>query len=166
MTRDSAEGISLVLAIAVTIVTARAPQVLADNVFLVGYVTHEILALLSVTMTITFASVANIHLAISKSLQSSVKDPVKRAQIEKTHGQPMRREVNSSAWLLFWTFLAIFLGVLIKGEWPTNKYVLSAVNGAGVVATVINLLVIRDIYRTTFIMAADPSASTEDAAGR
>lgn len=166
MTRDSAEGISIASAIGVAIVTVWAPNILADNTFLQNYVTHEILSLLSVTMTITFASVANIHLAITKSLQSFVEDPLKRARIEKTHGQPMRREINSSAWLLFWAFLAIFSAVIIKGEWPDNKHVLSAVHGAGIVTTIINMLVIRDIYRTTFLMAADPTSSPDEVAGK
>lgn len=146
------------------IATAFAPHILASNKFLEGYVTHEILSLLSVTMTITFASVANIHLAITKTLQSSVKDPSARAKIEKTHGKPMRSEINSSAWLLFWAFLAVFVAVLIKGEWPANEYVLSSVHGMGVVATLINLLVIRDIYRTTFLLASDPASSSKDEA--
>lgn len=159
MTRDSAEGISIASGVVCIGLTAFFPAILANNEFLRNYVTHEILSLLSVTMTITFASVANIHLAITKSLRSSIKDQKARARIEKSHGVPMRREINSSAWLLFWAFLAIFVAVLVKGEWPKNIYVLSTVHGMGIVATIINMLVIRDIYRMTFLLAADPMHS-------
>jgi anaerobic C4-dicarboxylate transporter len=138
--------------------TAFVPRILADNSFLAGYVTHEILSLLAVTMTITFASVANIHLSITRALQTAVTDPAKRAELEKKHGTPMRREINSSAWLLFWTFIVTFIAVLAKGQFHNNSYIVSLVHGVGIVATVINLLVIRDIYRTTFYMAAEPLA--------
>lgn len=163
MTRDSAEGISIAASITVIGLTAFFPEILANNEFLKNYVTHEILSLLSVTMTITFASVANIHLAITKSLRLSVKDSKVRARIEKSHVAPMRREINSSAWLLFWAFLIIFAAVFVKGEWPQNKYVLSLVHGLGIVATIINMLVIRDIYWMTFILAADPPSPTSGA---
>ncbi|WP_140418387.1 hypothetical protein [Sphingomonas mucosissima] len=159
MTRDSAEGISIATAIGVCVVTAFRPDILATNKFLEGYVTHEVLALLAVTMTITFASVANVHLSITRSLQSAVDDPEERGRIEREHASPLRREINSSAWLLFWTFISVFIIVLLKGHFSASQYFLSFAHGAGVVATVINLLVIRDIYRMTFYMASDPAAA-------
>lgn len=158
MTRDSAEGLSIATAIAVCVATAFRPDILASNKFLAGYVTHEILALLAVTMTITFASVANVHLSITRSLQSAVEDPKQRAKIERDYAMPLRNEINSSAWLLFWTFIAVFIIVFMKGQLESSKYFLSFAHGAGIVATVINLLVIRDIYRMTFYMASDPGA--------
>ena len=159
MTRDSAEGVSIATGIVAALATAFWPKILAENEFLKNYVTHEILSLLAVTMTITFASVANIHLSITRSLQSAVRDPVARAAIEEKHAKPMRVEINSSAWLLFWTFAVTFIAVLVKGQFPKSDYVLSFVHGVGIVATLINLLVIRDIYRTTFYMASDPVAA-------
>jgi anaerobic C4-dicarboxylate transporter len=157
--RDTAEGIALATGTAAVIATAFAPRLLGNNSFLAAYVTHEILSLLAVTMTITFASVANIHLSITRAIQTAVPDQVKRAEVEAKHGTPMRKEINSSAWLLFWTFLITFIAVLVKGTFSTQEYVLSLVHGVGVVATIINLLVIRDIYRTTFYMASDPASA-------
>ena len=81
MTRDSAEGISIASGVICIGLTAFFPAILAGNEFLRNYVTHEILSLLSVTMTITFASVANIHLSITKSLRSSIKDQKARLRI-------------------------------------------------------------------------------------
>ena len=46
--------------------TVVKPEFLANNVFLVEFVNQELLALLAVILAITFASVANIHLALNR----------------------------------------------------------------------------------------------------
>lgn len=159
MTRDTAEGLSLTALVAVVALSFFEPRWLAQNAFLNGYVNHEILALLAVILTITMASVANIHLSITRSLQSAIKDVEKRKKVEAKAATPLRNEINSSAWLLFWAFVVCFVVVLIKGQFPKSLTVASMVNGVGIVVTLVNLFVIRDIYKTTFYMASDPIAS-------
>jgi hypothetical protein len=85
----------------VTVVSGFWPSLMANNKFLQAFVTHEILSLLAVVMTITFASVANIHLTIDRT-QASILDPKKRKRLQDEVAQPLKNETRSSAWLLFW----------------------------------------------------------------
>jgi hypothetical protein len=114
-------------------------------------VTHEILAFLIVILTITFASVANIHLTISRT-QTSIQDAAKRDEIERQFAKPLQAETRSSAMLLFWAFVVCLVAVLVKGEADTNKYVLSATHGIGIIVTIINAIVLYDVYGTIFAL--------------
>lgn len=129
--------------------TAFAPQFLACNEFLKGFVTYEIMSFLIVIVTITFASVANIHLSINKT-QASVNDAAKRQHLEDNFAAPLREETSSSAWLLFWGLVICAICLFIKGQFPTNSYVVSGVHGIAVLILIMNAVVLYDIYSTVF----------------
>jgi hypothetical protein len=127
------------------------PATLAKNSFLVGFVNHELLSVLVVVMTITFASVANIELSLNR-MQRRIADKAKRAEIEQNVAGPLRREIRSSAWLLFWALVVAVVAVLVKGAWPDNQFVLSLTHGIAVLLLVINGVVLYDIYATSFAL--------------
>ena len=114
------------------------------------------MSFLIVVLTITLASVANIHLSMSEALRQNVPDNDMRAKVEMQVGQPFRAEINSSAWLLFWAFVVCAVALLVKGHWNDSVYVKSAVHGVAIIVVTINLFVLRDLYKTTYIMAGGP----------
>lgn len=127
------------------------PSVLAENVFLKNFVNHEILSLLVVVLTITFASVANIHLTISQT-QTKIEDAQERKRIEEQFAKPLRRETASSAWLLFWAFVVCFLAVLVKGQFGEVERAVSAVHAVALIVIFINAAVLYDIYGAVFAL--------------
>lgn len=129
--------------------TIAAPSVLAANTFLNGFVTHEILALLAVVLTITLASVANVHLTITRIIRSKFADENKG----RLAAAPARSEINSNAWALFWAFLVCVAVLVLKGAYPTEVYLVSLMNGLALLVLLFNLLVLHDIYQTVFDLA-------------
>ena len=125
------------------------PTLLADNEFLKGFINHEIMAFLVVIMTITFASVANIHLTVSRS-QAAISDPAKRAKLEADVAKPLRDETRSSAWLLFWGLVVCGVALLVKGWFPDVKQVVSFVHGIAIIVLVTYGVVTYDIYEAVF----------------
>jgi hypothetical protein len=134
------------------------PQVLADNEFLRGFVSYEIMSFLIVILTITFASVANIHLSISRT-QTAIKDVETRKRIEENFAKPLQSETRSSAWLLFWALVICAVALFVKGEFPKEVHVVSLVNGVAVLVLITNAVVLYDIYSTVFALVGTDRAS-------
>lgn len=136
-------------AVIVGVLTICIPSALANNTFLNSFVTHEILALLAVVLTITLASIANVHLTITRIIKSKFADEDKG----RLAASPVRAEINSNAWALFWAFLACVGVLLFKGSYPGEAYLVSLMNGAALLILLFNLLVLHDIYQTVFDLA-------------
>lgn len=139
-------GVAVVLTL-----SAFCPKILAENKFLVGFVTYEIMSFLIVIVTVTFASVANIHLSISKT-QAGVSDEAVRKRLEEQFARPLRDDTRSSAWLLFWSMVICAIALLIKGQFPTEQHVVSAVHGVAILVLITNAVVLYDIYETVFAL--------------
>jgi hypothetical protein len=138
----------------VAVLTATHPHLLADNNFLNSFISHEILAVLIVTLTITLASIGNIHLTISRLVRKF--DNSAEGELRAT---PARNELNSSAWSLFWAFGLCVVVLLIKGGFPENCYVVSLVNGAALVILTFNMMTLYDIYTTVFDLVKEDSGN-------
>ncbi len=108
-------------------------------------------------MTITFASVANIHLTISRLVAQA---PAEKREAARAAIADTRAELNSNAWLLFWAFVAASIILLVKGIVTGNVWVESAANGLALGTLLVNVLVFYDIYQTSFTLASS------DVAGR
>lgn len=139
----------------VAVATLCRPDFLAHNSFLAAFVSHEILALLAVVMTITFASVANIHFALNRIIGHVYAKDLDRGQRAAAKA---RGELNTNAWTLFWAFIACALILVIKGIVTNNDYVTSAMNGLALGALLVNVLVFYDIYDTLFTLASSDLA--------
>lgn len=141
--------------------TIVVPSPLATNKFLDDFVSHEIMAFLIVVLTITFASVANIHLAVSR-MQSGIKDAKARQGLERDFATPLKAETRSSAYVLFWAFCFCAVALVVKGQFPENAYVKSAVHSVAIVVVVINAMILYDIYRTVFALVSQPEVANGD----
>jgi len=148
--------ILIALAVVVAVLTIAAPSVLAKNTFLDAFVSHEILALLIVILTITLASVGNIHLTITRLVNRF--ENKAEGELQAT---PARNELNSNAWSLLWAFCVCLVALLIKGGFSDEPYLVSLMNGAAVVILVYNLLVLYDIYTTVFDLVKQDGTAHE-----
>jgi len=139
--------------------TVSVPTFLAENIFLQGFINHEILALLAIILAITFASVANIHLALNRIIMRTVGRKKERGQ---QASQKVRREVNSNAWLLFWAFIVCVISLIVKGSMPDHTYIVSAMNGVALAVLLLNVLVFYDIYRAIFAIVGSGVEGGDD----
>ena len=123
------------------------PGWLANNWFINQFVSSEIVAVLIVILTITFASVANIHLSLNRISQRHGKSFADRLA-------RIRRKINGDAWLIFWAFVVCLAALLIKGGAGENVYLLAVAHAVALVVLLINVLVLHTIYRSIFALVA------------
>lgn len=120
------------------------PWVLSDqNVFLKGFINHELLSFLGLIVAITIGSVANIHLELNK-----LEEQVKKEVFTKT-----RNSIKKSIYWMIGILIASLVIVLAKPVFvaiSNNHSTESFFNGAGLLAILFNILVLIDILQTTF----------------
>lgn len=144
------------------VLTISYPQILSGNAMLKNFVTHEILVFLVVPLTVTFASVASMHLQLSSMIRSLSK-PEARRRLEEKFGTPLRNELNSSAWVLFWAFVIGLVAVIVKGQFGANVFVVSGVHAVAIVVVVINVIVLYDVHKAIFTIAPVLTGRSADA---
>jgi hypothetical protein len=134
------------------VLTITHPEFLTANKVLNDFVAGDLLVLLVVPLTVIFASVASLHLQVSGMIRQ-VRRAEARERLEREFAKPLRDDVNSSAWLLFWTFVVCCVAIAVKGQWETNTYVVSAVHSIGIIAIAINAVVLYDVHDAIFALA-------------
>lgn len=131
------------------IITFASPEVLANNKFLDEIVSHELVAILIVILTVTMASVANIHLSLGRirirllEKGLDIKNDISLA----------RSELSENAWYIFYAFCMLLVSLFIKSHF-SNVYVNSLVNSFGVVVFIFNMLVMYDIYKSVYLLSS------------
>ncbi|WAB77215.1 hypothetical protein [Rhodopseudomonas palustris] len=127
--------------------TFSTPEFFAKNTFLSSFITFELLNILAVILTVTLASIANIHLSLNKIVRAVFKDRAKGTEAANR----VRREINQNGWLLFWLFIAACGLLFFKGAYETPPvFVLSFVHSFGLVLLLTNMLVLCDIYQVIY----------------
>jgi hypothetical protein len=139
----------------VAVATLCKPAFLATNIFIDAFVGDQLLSLLAVIMTITFASVANIHFMLNQIIGKIFAHDVAKGQ---RAAAGTRKQINDNAWWLFWGFVVCCGLLIVKGIGAENEYVRSAMNGLSLTVLVANILVFYDIYRTIFELASSDIA--------
>lgn len=135
------------------------PKLLADNSFLDDFIGSQILSLLAIILTITLASVANIHLALNRIIESKFKDDF---LLGYKGAEPVRKEINSNAWMLFWSFLICILLLLINGQFGKITYVQSFVYGICLIILVLNVCVLYEIYKSVYALIGIPTGTISE----
>lgn len=127
------------------------PEFFAKNKFLEGFITYELLGILAVIMTVTLASIANIHLALNRIIRTAFKDK----KVGAVRANIVRREINQNGWVLVALFVVACLLLFLKGSPLTeNIYVLSFVHSMGVSLLFTSLLVLCDIYQVIYALVS------------
>lgn len=122
------------------------PHWLSDNDFLKGFVNHEVLALMAVILTVTLASVANIHMALNRIV-------IRRFNSDKhlkKAASDVKREITDNAWYIFWGFVITIFVLLVKGLNTDNQLIVAISNGIVVWTLFLFILCMYDIYKVIF----------------
>ncbi len=122
------------------------PDWLNENKFLIDFVNHEMIALMAVVVTVTLASVANIHLALNKLV-------IRRFDGDrelKSAAIAVKQEMNDNAWIIFAGFGASLIVVLIKGGNMDVPRVVAAMHACALWLLFLYGLCMYDIYRVIF----------------
>ena len=130
------------------------PEWLAENKFLQSFIGPDLLSLLIVILTITFASVANIHLSLNRF--SAKASPASRQGIIE-----IRAEIDANAWLIFMAFVVGLIALLAKGALSAIPLGLAATNAVCLLVLLVNLLVMHDLYHAIFALASAGLAQEE-----
>lgn len=125
------------------------PEILASNKFLNQVISHELIAILVVILTVTMASVANIHLSLGKlrirllEKGVDVREDIRLARVE----------LSDNAWYMFYAFCSVIISLVVKSHFE-SIYVDSFVNAFGVLVFIFNLLVLHDIYKSVYLISS------------
>lgn len=122
------------------------PEWLSDNTFLQGFISFEILSLLAVILTVTLASVANIHLAINRIIAKHLAGNAEQVSV----AEDIKTEIKSNAWTIFYSFFFAVAILFVKGLNEADAFVVSACNAAMLWLLFLNLMCILDIYRVIY----------------
>lgn len=119
----------------------------------------SLVSILVVILTITFGSVANMHISIRKLINSS-KD---KQRIRIIAGRA-RKSINSDAWALFGIFIAVLLLLSFYGfiedknisscNFIKNENIKSVVISICIMCIIYNILIMYDIYSAILMMAS------------
>nr|WP_295662536.1 hypothetical protein [Polymorphobacter sp.] len=122
----------------------------------------DLLALLVVILTITFASVANMHLTLNRLLIGS-------APGTRSAADDVREEINGNAWVLFWAFVTAAIALLLKGAFAGHSSWLALTYASCIIVVTLNTIVLHDIYQAMFALTTielplprKPMPETED----
>lgn len=127
------------------------PSFFARNDFLEHFITYELLRILAIILTVTLASIANIHLSLNRLVRMAFRnkaDGVRRAN-------DVRREINQNGWTLVILFVVACVLLFIKG-WPEQNslYILSLVNAFGITILFTYILILCDTYQVIFAIVS------------
>jgi hypothetical protein len=149
MNRTVALCIFICSAATCVILSVVAPTVLSDrNSFLKGFVSHELLALLGVIVTITLASAANLHLELNK-----LEEPVRKRVFGPTRAAIKR----STYWLVAVLSIALVLVVakplvIERTATEAQDSAASWFNSASMLVVLFSVLVLADVTQQVSLL--------------
>ena len=139
-------GILIFFAVLFGSIVVCEPQWLSSNAFLNSFVSHEILALKAVILTVTLASVANIHLALNRIVVNRFGSQASLTEAAKS----VKKEINDDAWYIFWGFIVTIVALVGKGAFDGNVQVVAASHGVALWVLLLYLVCMYDIYKIVF----------------
>lgn len=127
--------------------SAAAPWVLSDkNTFLLGFVNHEFLGFMGVIVTITMASVANLHIELNK-----LEERVERAIFTKT-----KRSLKDSARALIVMLSLAVVIVVAKPLMNEGERSQALINGAALLIIIFSIMTLVDLTKAALSLEPVP----------
>lgn len=118
--------------------------VLSDsNIFLKSFVGIEMLNFLGVVITITLASIANLHLQLNKW-----EEKIKKKAFSKTRSA-LKNSAYSLLVCMFFAFILCMIKPLILSVY-NSEMTASYINGAAVLTIIFSLIILLDILIAAF----------------
>jgi uncharacterized BrkB/YihY/UPF0761 family membrane protein len=134
------------------------PWMLGDsNTFLKNFVTHELISVLGVIVTVTLASAANLHLALNRLEEAAYAAGAKNPGFPKT-----RQALKSTTSWLIGLLLAAFVVVVMKPIVVVNRpteIASSVFNTVALLIVQFSVLMLIDI--TSMVFAVGPRTPTK-----
>lgn len=127
------------------------PEIFTTNRFINGLLNHEILNIMAVILTVTLASVANIHLSLNRIIEKSF---VGRIEDGKKAAAQVRSEINTNAWLLCYIFAFSCIVLFLIGGDPENANLKAFLAAIMLTALLAYILILYDIYAVVYKLAA------------
>jgi hypothetical protein len=123
-----------------------APWVMSDgNVFLKGFVNHELLAFLGVVVTITLASATNLHLELNK-----LEEQEQRLGFTGTRAAIKRSAISLVTMLMIAIVLTVAKPLVVLPDPHQQQIGQSLFNGAALLIVLFNVLVLIDLTQAAF----------------
>ena len=132
-----------------TVITCKNPGLIANNKFIENFISEQILAITIVLLTVTMAAATKIHQSISLlniNFHSKGKD-------KSEDLQNARNELSENVWYMFYSFCLLLI-ILCAHGYSEQVYLKAITDALGLVILVFNLLVVHDIYGTSYILDA------------
>lgn len=144
------------------VMTMANPDLLGSNKFIVELASHELVSILVVILTVTMASVANIHLALGRLNKRLTSNNIDISQ--QISGA--REELSENAWYMFGSFIVLIF-VLILKSWAESLFWISACHSIVLIILALNMAILFDIYKSVYMLASldeppHPGQSGED----
>lgn len=133
-----------ILFVAIALLGAAAvcsPEILNNNDFLALFLSHQLLSILAIIVTVTAASSANLHLAFNRAEEVSGKEGL---------FDDARKEVNRGAVLLLVLFLVALTALLIQSGINGLPILEASISAALLILLLVNVLVLIDLTLTIF----------------
>ena len=128
------------------------PQFLVENHFLKNFISHELLSVLAVIVTITAASAANIHIALNRAEETIKK---------RDYFKAARKEINEGIYYLIVLFLVAVITLIIRSSFIDNLCIVSSLTGFSLVILLMNILILIDTTMAAFAITPFLSPSDE-----
>lgn len=123
------------------VLSVCAPWVLSDNnSFMKDFLSDKVLSFLGVIVTITLASIANLHLELNKIEQAAGRRGFPKARL---------RLKQSAAWMIAMLLATVALDV-VKPLVRAGEVMTSILNGASLLIVIFNALILIDITQMVF----------------
>lgn len=125
--------------------SVMSPSYLSDtNVFLKGFVTHELLGVLGVILAITLASAAQIHLTLNR-----IEEDYGQRKFVKTRGN-----IKQAAHWLIALFATAVILLVVKSNIPMSEVACAICNSIALLIIVGEMLILLDITELIFAIPA------------
>lgn len=130
------------------------PDFLSKNKFLVDFVNHEYINVLSVVVTVSLVSVTQIHLEYSR---------IERRFKVKVF-EEARKTINLGALLLTSMLVLSFVISFIRAELIGNPIAVSLIHGISLITVITCVFVMYDLVRTVYVLASDEPVDEDEEA--
>ena len=137
------------VALTSALTSAVCPEFLGENTFLEELVSHELVSILVVILTVTMASVANIHLALGRFEKSMSEQGID----VKNLIADARMELSENAWYIFGSFCVLIVVLILKGS-TESIFWISAYHSVALVIIALNLAILYDIYKSVYLLVS------------
>ncbi len=133
----------------IVVISICKPSWLNQNPYITDLVGSEALALMAVILTVTLASVANIHFSINRMLI----DKFAKNQTVISAASDVKKELKDNILIVFFGFGVAFFVQFLGGLAEPKSIVVAFMNGIVVWVLFLYLLCLFDIYKVVFGLA-------------